>query len=252
MNTRNFFAFIDFVYAFNGHKRTVDAFFYRKKRFANWVEEISNKRRKFEACAFTCYVQSSYFQKEVLIYYNKLKKSLDGYQKSHWFDKIYDIKTNRREYWEQRYHEVRMKEIKIAFNYLHELIHGVPRSTINVVSQKYFKVNYTEEQLNDIYNGLVKDGYLREDTKINDFIYFFSGKGEIPTELLEWKSTKGKLALFIDYFVEDNKNKWVITANIFKGTIPENLKNSLNTEKNNGREDFFKTFENKWIKKITK
>lgn len=220
MDTRPFFSFIDAVYAFNGQKRTVDALRSGKLRFGKWVESMSKKRRAFEACAFTCCAESPDFREQLTIYYDKLKTSVDNYEKSHWFDNQYDIKTQKREFFEQKYHEVRRKEITIAYNYLTALM-GKTKSTSD--NEMHYTEEYTIEQLNSIFDYLIEHKHLDPLTKREDFIYYFSGKGEKPLMPLRWIGTKINAAFFIDIFSNDTK-KWKKSQIVFGFT---RLNNSL-------------------------
>lgn len=218
MNTDNFFAFIDFVYAFNSHKRTVDALCNGTIRFGRWAEKISKKRRNFESCAFTCYAENPNFQKQLPIYYNKLKKSIEGYDKSHWFDNEYDIKTDKRKFLEQKYHEVRRKEIINAFNYLHQLMNGESIDDAQKGEESVcmsFSPKYDDEKLLEIYQYLIDNDFIDTKTDFKDFCYYFSGKGEIPTKRLKWVGTGTDLAIFIHHFYYTEEKKWEKTKFVF-------------------------------------
>ena len=221
MDTRPLFNFIDTIYAFNGQKRTVDAFCSGKLRFGKWAESLSNKRRAFEACVFTCCAESPDFREQLIIYYDKLKTSVENYEKSHWFDNLYDIKTHKHEFFEQKYHEVRRKEITIAYNYLTALMGKT--TSINDSESHYIDI-YSIEQLNTIFNYLIENKQLDPNSKREDFIYYFSGKGDKPHLPLRWIGTKINAAFFIEAFYDDDIKKWKKAQVVFGFT---RLNNSL-------------------------
>lgn len=146
---------------------------------------------------------------------------MENYEKSRWFDNQYDIKTQKREFFEQKYHEVRRKEITIAYNYLTALM-GKATST-NYDESHYIDI-YTIEQLNTIFDYLIENKHLDPKTKREDFIYYFSGKGEIPLMPLRWIGTKINAAFFIDRFFDDDTKKWKKSQVVFGFT---RLNNSL-------------------------
>lgn len=224
MDTRPFFNFIDAVYAFNGQKRTVDAFCSGKLRFGKWAESISNKRRAFEACAFSCCAESSDFREQLTIYYDRLKTSVDNYEKSRWFSNQYDIKTQKREFFEQKYHEVRRKEISIACDYLTALI-GKTNNTCD--DEAHYKDIYTPQQLDIIFDYLIDNEYLDPKTQREDFVYYFSGRGEKPNVGLRWIGTKINAAFFIETFYIDDAKKWKKSQLIFGFTRLNNSLSSL-------------------------
>lgn len=239
MDTRPFFSFIDAVYAFNGQKRTVDALCSGKLRFGKWAESMSNKRRAFEACAFTCCAESPDFREQLTIYYDRLKTSMENYEKSRWFDNQYDIKTQKREFFEQKYHEVRRKEITIAYNYLTALM-GKATST-NYDESHYIDI-YTIEQLNTIFDYLIENKHLDPKAKREDFIYYFSGKGEIPLMPLRWIGTKINAAFFIEAFYDKDAKKWKKAERVLGFT---RLNNSLSCLSYSDRKNPFEELKNK-------
>ena len=253
MNIDNFFAFIDYVYAFNGQKRTVDALCNGTIRFGRWAEVMSKKRRNFESSAFICYVENPNFQKQLPIYYNKLKKSIEGYDKSHWFDNEYDIKTNKRKFLEQKYHEVRRKEIINAFNFLHQLINS--ESIDDSQKEKEgeskcmaFSPKYDDEKLHEIYQLLIDKDIIDEDTDFNDFRFYFSGRGEKPTKRLKWVGTGTDLAIFIHHFYYTEEKKWEKTKFVFDKEY--NYPSVIERLGSRKKEDPFEAFADKIRKKI--
>ena len=116
MDTRKFFKFINAIY--NGYYRNINALCNGRLDIEKWGIVLAYKRKGFEIYAFSCYMESQLFRDRVGIYYNRLKKSLANYEKSHWFDYDFDINKNRRTYFEQKYHIIRRREISLACEFL--------------------------------------------------------------------------------------------------------------------------------------
>ena len=146
------------------------------------------------------------------IYFDRLKTSVDNYEKSHWFNKQYDINTQKREFFEQKYHEVRRKEITIAYNYLYTLLQKNNNPSDGGV---HYNDNYTLEQLSKIFDHLISNQYLDGGTPKEDFIYFFSGQGKSTQTQLKWIGSKVDAALFIEMFFSDDMTKWKKAEIIF-------------------------------------
>ena len=99
----------------------------------------------------------------------------------------------------------------------------------------YFPSLYEDEgKLRNLCNLLINHGYLDKSTSIDDFTYFFSGKGTAPKQSLIWQGNNVELATFIDcYFVrlrEDFPKKWKVVQKIFnKKNLRQTLNNFLTT-----------------------
>ena len=73
-----------------------------------------------------------------------------------------------------------------------------------------------EEQLPQIYRNLLDKGWIvRSRTSLNNFIYYFTGKGIIPQNPIRWKSTEPILTLFLECMTLEEK-KWAKAALIFE------------------------------------
>lgn len=216
MNTRKFFKFINAIY--NGYHRNINAMFNGKLDIEKWGIVLAYKRKGFEICAFSCYMESQLFRDRVGIYYNRLKKSLANYEKSNWFNCNVDINTNRRKYFEQRYHIIRRREITLACEFLEKLLNEPnPISYNDTVSDElsHYNLDYNEEQFKTIYNFLIDGKYLESTTALNDFIYYFSGNGDKPQHGLKWINKKVNLALFLAELCNNEEKKWERAKNIF-------------------------------------
>ena len=86
-------------------------------------------------------------------------------------------------------------------------------------------------------NKLINQGFLDINTPIEDFVYFFSGIGDVPKKNLIWVGSNVSLAIFLDsYFININTDipsKWKLAQKIFKKA---NLRQSLNNARDNTRQ----------------
>lgn len=86
-----------------------------------------------------------------------------------------------------------------------------------------------ERKLRNLCNLLVNHGFLDKSTSVDDFTYFFSGKGTPPKQCLIWQGNNVELATFIDcYFVrlrDDFPKRWKVVQKIFN---KKNLRQTLN------------------------
>ena len=216
MDTRKFFKFINAIY--NGYHRNINAICSGKLDIEDWGRVLAYKRKGFETCAFVCYVQSPLFRDKVGIYYNRLKESLANYEKSNWFDYDFDINKNRRTYFEQKYHIIRKREITLACEFLEKLLNEPKPIFVNDKESdelSHYNLDYNEVQFKSIYTFLVDGKYLESTTTLNDFIYYFSGKGNKPQHGLKWLGSKVNLALFLAELCNNEDKKWEKAKNIF-------------------------------------
>lgn len=216
MDTRKFFKFINAIY--NGYHRNINAICSGKLDIEDWGRVLAYKRKGFETCAFVCYVQSPLFRDKVGIYYNRLKESLANYEKSNWFDYDFDINKNRRTYFEQKYHIIRKREITLACEFLEKLLNEPKPIFVNDKESdelSHYNLDYNEVQIKSIYTFLVDGKYLESTTTLNDFIYYFSGKGDKPQHGLKWLGSKVNLALFLAELCNNEDKKWEKAKNIF-------------------------------------
>ena len=99
----------------------------------------------------------------------------------------------------------------------------------------YNRVRYKKQYLRKIYKLAVENHILKE-TNANDFIYYFSGKGQQPSMKLE-KGSKGylDLAIFIKEFMLSHTAKriWVISESVFnikKGILNPTYHRGIRTD----------------------
>ena len=86
-----------------------------------------------------------------------------------------------------------------------------------------------EDEVRKLCYKLINQGFLDIKTSIDDFVYFFSGIGEVPNNYLIWHGTNVSLSIFLDcYFIKiktDVPSKWKHAERIFN---KKNLRQSLN------------------------
>ena len=74
---------------------------------------------------------------------------------------------------------------------------------------------YSVETMTAVFEYLISNRYLDAHTSKEDFIYYFTGEGEIPTNRLKWRTNKVETAIFIETLFGEAKKKWDITSYIF-------------------------------------
>ena len=63
-----------------------------------------------------------------------------------------------------------------------------------------------EERLPQIYRNLVNKGWIvKSKTSLNNFIYYFTGKGISPQNPIRWNSSEPKLTLFLECMTAEEK-----------------------------------------------
>ena len=87
-------------------------------------------------------------------------------------------------------------------------------------------------------------------TDKNDFIYYFSSKGEIPTQRLKRVGTVTDLAIFIHNFFFDEEKKWVKTAFVFDKK--SNYTSIIERLSSRAKKDPFRGFAEEIRKKVIK
>lgn len=84
---------------------------------------------------------------------------------------------------------------------------------------------------------LINQKYLNDASSKDDFVFFFSGKGNTPNQTLLWQGSTVELGVFLDcYFIKASyeiPNKWKISQKIFGR---KSLRQSLNNAKNSTSE----------------
>ena len=80
----------------------------------------------------------------------------------------------------------------------------------------FLDLRVEEERLPQIYYNLGQKGWIvKSKTHLNDFCYYFTGKGFRPQNPISWKSTEPILTLFLECMTLDEK-RWAKAALIFE------------------------------------
>lgn len=189
-------------------------------RFRDWSSGLRTKRENFEAYVISMYTRDQAFIRLLESYYNKLKRSLDRYNRSKQFDKNYDLKTQRRLFLTQKYHIERRRQISIAYEFLRPLFeqHSVKeeRQSQNPRDPNCFSNLYTPQQLDAIFDYLVQEHYLEHPYSKDAFIYYFSGAGKQEDFVFRWRERANThLTIFIKTFFPNESKIWHKTQKIF-------------------------------------
>ena len=79
----------------------------------------------------------------------------------------------------------------------------------------HFENRYTDDQLIEILSYLKNMEYIEQATQPEDFIFYFSGRGDRPTKTLGWIQSQILLANFIGKYFQGELHIWVKTRKIF-------------------------------------
>jgi hypothetical protein len=107
----------------------------------------------------------------------------------------------------------------------------------------HYNNRYTENQLMCILKMLKENAYIDIDTQDADFIYFFSGKGDVPSIGLKWTTIHSTLTIFLKTFFDNDDRIWKKAEVIFNIS---NLSKTYNRESTKPKgekcESYFKEF----------
>ena len=104
-----------------------------------------------------------------------------------------------------------------------------------------------DNKLIKVCEKLIENGYLDKSTSIDNFVYFFSGRGKAPKQNLIWIANNVDLAFFVDSYSTKFKNdipeKWKKAQMIFRRNgLRQALTNSLNSTKESLNKKRYDTF----------
>lgn len=215
MNTKGLFDFYNVIYTYDKGDSVIKALCSGKMRFSRWADSMFKKRKAFEGSVFTCYLGNDKFMEQLLIYENRFKQSLDGYAKSNWFDTEYDRKQNPREFFTRKYHEVRKRQIELALVYIDKVRNPKNVQVQVEVERKPYYEGYSVEKITQLFDFLIKKGFLDCNTSKDEFIYYFTGVGEQPTNTLKWCRANVQLAILIGKLFDTDGKKWHKAEQIF-------------------------------------
>lgn len=227
MGTSAIFDFIDgFVFTYGQGEEFIDALFNGEMSYDDFAKMASEKRKAFDASVFECCENDRLFKSLELIY-ERLKPIANHYSHFPYWKDYGEIDTNHideilkgRELCEKKYHEIRGREIILAVTSLEKLLKVNGYSSVNDKEEVkccyvHFEKTYNNRQLEHTFNYLMQNGYLYSDSKLEDFVFYFSGKGNVPICNLKWVGTLTDLALFIFSLFPNEEKKWEKTKLIF-------------------------------------
>lgn len=217
MDTKGLFDFINVIYTNDKGKALIESLCKGKVRYRSFTQQMFSKRRAFEKSVFTCCLENPKFMEELLIYENRFKQSLEGYSKSSWFDVEYNRLDQPREFFTRKFHEVRRRQIELALEYIEKVKN--PQLTNNNDSmgmerQPYYE-GFSEDEINSLFDFLMERRYLDCETLREDFIYYFTGKGEQPQNILKWCQSNVQLAILIGTLCDKDDKLWAKAERIF-------------------------------------
>lgn len=251
MDTSAIFDFIDnFVYTYDKGDGFIDALYFGEMSFDDFAKMASQKRKAFDACVFQCTENERTFHSLGMIY-ERIVSIANQYKRFPYWEDYgeYNIaKLSDRELCKAKYHKIRGKEIVLAVASLEKLLKINGQTLVDniyvedEVINETFSANYNDEQLQSIYDYLIENDYLHQDTKLNDFIYYFSGRGDVAVTPLRWIGSSTDLALFVKNFYPNEDKVWIKTTAIFgKKARYATLANSATFSK---RDKEFSRFQN--------
>ena len=232
MDTKGITNFIDFVYSRN-KTDLIAEFRENENSFHKWESELRAKRDEFESCFFDCICNDNdgRFESMLLIKMRKLKNTIQYYEDN--LDLTNQPQDDDKKI-EWLYDVIRYSEIAGAVtnvDYYLRKLHNNPTAntqttaTTNTTATTdvcvgedkplHYEGGYTDENLNYIYEYLTKGRYIDRNTKLEDLIYYFSGRGNPPQEKIKWTASAALLSLFVMKIFKEDKNKWKIANKIF-------------------------------------
>ena len=96
----------------------------------------------------------------------------------------------------------------------------------NIIPIFGFNLGYSKSQLKALYQALIDETFLDNQTNEDFFIHAFSGEELKKFDKLTWSKNKTNLSLFIGQLNDDNK--WKIAENVFKNCDNRNLAKTFN------------------------
>ena len=220
MNTRAFFDFYYALYAKGGDDVVINTMYRKQGGVRKLFFDITKKREACEACIFTCFLENDNFKEQLLIYENEFKQSIERYKTSHWFDDDFGKEEKSHDYYARKYHEIRKRQIELILKYIEKVKNPNSTNPIGLAEASvdnrppHFE-GRTVEKMTKVFEYLISKGHLDGNTVKEDFIYYFTGEGEIPTVKLKWRTAKINTAIFIETLFGEVQKKWHITSYIF-------------------------------------
>ena len=215
MDTKGFFDFYYALYAKGGDDVVINSMFRRKGGVRKLFFDITKKREVCEACIFTCFLENDKFKEQLLIYENIFKETIERYKTSHWFNEDFGKEEKTLEYYARKYHEIRKRQIELVLKFI-EKVRNPKNVQVQVeVERKPYYEGYSVEKITQLFDFLIKKGYLDCNTSKDEFIYYFTGVGEQPTNTLKWCRANVQLAILIGKLFDTDEKKWHKAEQIF-------------------------------------
>ncbi|MBQ8337093.1 MAG: hypothetical protein IJY44_06145 [Bacteroidaceae bacterium] len=215
MNDKKFFGFINAFNAQGGDKVVIKSLLAKKYSFWKWYCSVVKKREAFEECVFTCYLENDKFKEQLLIYENKFKETIERYKTSHWFASDFGQEEGTEDYYARKYHEVRKRQTELALAYIDKVRNPKNVQVQVEVERKPYYEGYSVEKITQLFDFLIKKGFLDCNTSKDEFIYYFTGVGEQPINTLKWCRTNVQLAILIGKLFDTDEKKWHKAEQIF-------------------------------------
>lgn len=215
MDTKGFFDFYYALYAKGGDDVVINSMFRRKGGVRKLFFDITKKREVCEACIFTCFLENDKFKEQLLIYENIFKETIERYKTSHWFNEDFGKEEKTLEYYARKYHEIRKRQIELVLKYIDKVRNPKNVQVQVEVERKPYYEGYSVEKITQLFDFLIKKGYLDCNTSKDEFIYYFTGVGEQPTNTLKWCRANVQLAILIGKLFDTDEKKWHKAEQIF-------------------------------------
>lgn len=90
-----------------------------------------------------------------------------------------------------------------------------PVDPVSPIPFFFVDTNYAEDELRSICSALKEWNWLDEDTAEEDFVFYFIGKGGVPSQHLLWSDNNVRLSLLLSILTQD-RAVWKKASRIFK------------------------------------
>ena len=88
------------------------------------------------------------------------------------------------------------------------------------------KMTVPKDKLEPLYYDLISRKWLNKHTPLNDFIYYFCGEGDEPSELMKWEGKQIMLAILLSY-IDGRTPEWKVIESVFADVNRNSLKSML-------------------------
>lgn len=115
------------------------------------------------------------------------------------------------------------------------IAHTKDVATSNVITAHYSTIKATVD-VGKLYDSLSDEGYIDRQTTKDDFIFYFSGKGNYPSKQIKWKGSNILLATLIAK-LHTSATDWKTTEAIFENVKGNNLKKQYGNSGSDSKND---------------